>query len=133
MADTGEQIFDEPPNPELTLPEVSGETGVIGGILIREISGTGFAPLEPHELILAEVIRSEDGRGLLAYGDESLRAEMLPTGVFVFKNVPPGEYGLIVNLAIAEFPVRDQSGNEVLINVDSGQAVDLGQVIIEMP
>lgn len=124
----------EPPNPSFDLPDAGGETGVVGGILIEEIVGEGYIPFAPYELVLAEVINDSEGNPtLIGYDEDSPRAQVFPTGVFVFQNVPPGEYGLVANLAVYEFPLQELDGSKLLISVEAGQATDLGQIITQVP
>lgn len=130
----GEEIFAEPPNPERELPAAQGNNGVVGGVLIREVTAEGFIPFDPYQLILAEIATNAEGQpAFITYNDQSKRAETFPTGVFVFQEVPPGTYALVVNMAVAEFPVEDEAGNQMMITVEPGQALDLGQVIVKMP
>ena len=124
----------EPPNPSFDLPDAGVETGVVGGILIQEMVGEGFIPFTPYELILAEVIEDTEGNpSLIGYDEDSPRAQMFPTGVFIFENISPGEYGIIANLAVYEFPLQELDGSRLLISVEAGQAIDLGQVITQLP
>lgn len=124
----------EPPNPSFDLPDAAGETGVVGGILIQEKVGEGFIPFTPYELILAEVINDTEGNpALIRYDEDSPRAQTFPTGVFVFQDVPPGDYGIVANLAVYEIPLQEQDGSRLLITVEAGQAIDLGQVITQIP
>lgn len=127
-------ISPEPPNPSFDLPDAGGETGVVGGILIQEMVGEGFIPFSPYELILAEVIEDTEGNpSLIGYDEDSLRAQMFPTGVFIFENIPPGEYGIVANLAVYEFPLQELDGSRLLITVEAGQATNLGQIITQLP
>ena len=129
-----EEILGEPPNPARDLPAAAPGTGVIGGALIREISDEGFMPLNPHELILAIMANNNAGTPVFLRHDEvSQRAETFPTGIFVFRDVPPGRYGLIVGIGITQFPVRTPDGAEVLVDVTPGAVIDLGQVIVQFP
>lgn len=131
---TREGLVTEPPNPVVELPGASATTAVIGGTLIQEITGQGFIPLNPYQFILGELIYNDQGEPvLLNYSDESLRAETFDTGIFIFRNVPPGTYGLILNLAVAEFPIRDDAGQELLITVEAGDVIDLGQFFVDLP
>jgi hypothetical protein len=130
----GQEVLVDPPDPDRSLPAAAGESSVIGGVLIREIQGEGFLPLNPHELILANIVTNTDGEPMLiSYNDQSVRAETFSTGIFVFNNVPPGTYALIVNLAVMEFPVRDADGTELFITVEPGSTIDLGQVFTKFP
>lgn len=129
-----EEILAVPPNPARDLPPASADTGVIGGALIRELSEEGFMPLDPHELILAVIVNNDAGTPMfLRHDEDALRAETFPTGVFVFHDVPPGRYGLIIGLGITQFPVRTPDGSELLVDVTPGAVIDLGQVIVQFP
>jgi hypothetical protein len=131
---TIEGLVATPPDPERSLPRPQAETGTVGGVLIREITDHGFVPLTPYELILGSVILDSQGRpALLGYDDTSQRAETFPTGIFVFSNVPPGNYGLIVNMGFTQFPVTGDDGGELVITVEEGSVLDLGQVIVQLP
>lgn len=131
---TSEEVFTTPPNPELELPAAQENNGVIGGVLIRQITDEGFIPFDPYELILAEIVENVEGQAaFITYNEQSKRAQTFPTGIFIFQEVPPGTYGLVVNMAVAEFPVRDADGKQIFITVEQGQAIDMGQVIVQMP
>jgi hypothetical protein len=124
----------EPPDPVRDLPEPSGQAGVVGGVLIYEEPGVGYVPLQPVELILGELLYTDTGEAAyIRKGGGSPRAEFLPTGVFIFSTVPPGEYGLIVDMGYTELQVLDQGGAPTIYTIESGEALDLGQVIVELP
>jgi hypothetical protein len=131
----GEEFLAEPPNPDREMPATSPDLGAIGGILIREQSNQGFLPLDPHELVLAEVITSDTGQpALVGYDEASPRGETFPTGVFVFRNVKPGQYSLVINMAVTEFLVKDATtGAELIFTVTANEVTDLGQVIVQLP
>lgn len=129
-----EGIQTEPPNPEIDLPSPEGEYGVIGGVLIREIVGEGFLPLTPREIVLGTVVQTDQGEpAFIRQNSASLRAELLPTGVFIFNNVPPGTYGLIVDLGFTQFPITGSEGDELLVTVEPGEMIDLGQIFVDLP
>ncbi|MBL1128976.1 MAG: hypothetical protein D8M54_10775 [Chloroflexi bacterium] len=131
---TSEEVFTTPPDPERELPAAQDNNGVIGGVLIRQITDEGFIPFDPYELILAEIVENVEGQpAFITYDEQSKRAQTFPTGVFIFQEVPPGTYGLVVNMAVAEFPVRDANGKQIFITVEPGQVIDMGQVIVQMP
>ena len=125
---TIEGLQAEPPNTERNLPAADSETGIVGGILIREIVGEGFIPFSPQKLILGEIITLDTGEpAYVGASGESPIAELLPTGIFIFRNVTPGDYNLVVDIGITQFLVGDT------FTVEAGQVIDLGQVIIELP
>jgi hypothetical protein len=125
---TIEGLQAEPPNTERNLPAADSETGIVGGILIREIVGEGFAPFSPQKLILGEIITLDSGEpAYVGASGESPSAELLPTGIFIFRDISPGDYNLVVDIGITQFLVGDT------FTVEAGQVLDLGQVIIELP
>lgn len=133
-APTLEGLLLEPPNPERTLPSAGEVTGVVGGVLVREVVGQGFLPLMPRALFLGEIVHNSAGEpAYLSQSVDSPQAQLFQTGVFIFNSVPPGAYGLIVDLGFAQFPVRTADGNELLVTVEAGKALDMGQVFVSVP
>lgn len=131
---TVEGLLTTPPKLELDLPEAEVDSGVIGGVLIREIVDEGFIPFQPRELILAQVVYDEKNTpAFIRHNETSLRAELFPTGIFLFTNVPPGTYGLIVDAVAFQFPVYDEDNNELFLEVKPGEVLNLGQLIISTP
>ena len=129
-----EGLSSSPPNPDVNLPAAEENYGTVGGVLIQEIVGQGYLPLDPLELSLAEVIKTTDGSpAFIRENVNSPKAELFPTGVFIFRNVPPGDYGIMVDVGYAKFPIRGDDGNQILISVAAGQAIDIGQLITELP
>lgn len=124
----------EPPNPERTVPEANQDSGVIAGVLIQEVIEDSFVPLQARGILLGEVLLTDTGEPAYVRANEaSISAQLFETGIFVFNEVPAGTYGLVVDLQYTEFLVNDESGNPILITVEAGQAIDLGQVITEIP
>jgi hypothetical protein len=125
---TIEGLQAEPPNTERNLPAADNETGIVGGILIREIVGEGFAPFSPHKLILGEILTLDTGEpAYVGASGESPSAELLPTGIFIFRDISPGDYNLVVDIGISQFLVGDT------FTVEAGQVIDLGQVFVNLP
>ncbi|HRQ38303.1 MAG TPA: hypothetical protein PLD25_10350 [Chloroflexota bacterium] len=132
--DLYENLLEEPPNPDIDLPAASEEGGVIGGVLVREVVGYGFEPLVPASLMLAEVLLTTDGRpAFIRAGSDSPKAQLYPTGIFIFQNIPPGEYGLMVDVGYTIFPINNEDGTPLLIKLDPGGVIDMGQIITELP
>jgi hypothetical protein len=129
-----EGLVTAPPNPDREMPEAAGELGAVGGVLIQELVGQGFIPMDPFEFVLAEVVLDSNGNPtLIGFDDNAPRAETFPTGVFLFTDVPPGTYGLVVNIAVTQFAIKNPDGTVMLVTVEPGQAIDLGQVITQGP
>lgn len=123
------------PDPARELPAASAETATIGGALIRElVDPDGFVPLTPEKLILTELVKDATGTPMfIRHNDASPVAEVFDTGVFIFRNIPPGTYGFVVNLGFTEFPVNGPNGDPLLITVAPGEVRDLGQLIVQFP
>lgn len=129
-----DQYLDTQPDLEQYLPQTRQDKGIIGGLLVEDINDEGFVPFSPYELILAEIINDSSGNpGLMGFDEDSPRAQIFPTGIFIFDEVTPGRYGFVVNLAIATFPLANADGNEIIVTVDPGSVIDLGQIIVEPP
>lgn len=133
-AATPEGLVAEPPNPPRDLPAASSENAVVGGVLIREILETGFVPLTPRALALAEVLYTNTGEpSYIREGANSPQAEVFPTGIFLFREAPPGEYGLMVDVGFTKFPILQEDGTPLVLTLTPGQVLDLGQIITEVP
>ena len=129
-----DDISAEPPNPKRNLPAPVAGAGTIGGVLVREVTEGGFTPVTPLNLYLGNVLEDSKGRqALLAWSENSPKATLLPTGIFIFNNVAPGTYGLVIDLGFSQFPLTSQDGSDLLITVEAGQALDLGQIFVTLP
>lgn len=133
-AATLEGVVTDLPEAELDLPEAGVDFGVVGGVLASEITGQGYLPITPQSLTLGTVLNfNETGQpAYLSSSDDGIKAELLPTGVFIFRNVPPGEYGLVMDLGFGIFPIQNDEG-VFLFTVEPGQALDLGTVLTVFP
>ncbi len=61
------------------------------------------------------------------------RTNSLPDGSFAFSNVPPGEYILALYSPIDILYYQQGDGKAVLIQVEEGETLDLGQVVTFIP
>ncbi len=123
----------DPPNPERDIPVPDSTTGAVGGVLVHQMDENSFEPVVPRALYLGEVLLNSTGeQALISQGTDSPQAQLFQTGVFIFSDVPPGTYGLIIDLGFAQFPLTDESGLEMLIDVEGGQAYDLGQIMVRL-
>lgn len=124
----------EPPDPERAIPNPDSNTAAIGGVLIREVGENGYLPVVPQALYLGKVLLNSAGeQALISQGSDSPQAQLFQTGVFIFSDVPPGTYGLVIDLGFSQFPLTDESGVDLLIDVEGGKAYDLGQVMVALP
>lgn len=124
----------ELPDPERNVQAANQETGAVGGVLVRELDNGGYQSVVPIDLFLAEMVLDSNGRPMfVGKTDTSPSANLFDTGVFVFQNVAPDTYGLIIDLGFSQFPINDENGEIRLVEVVPGEALDLGQVFIELP
>jgi len=117
-----------------TLPYPSVESATVIGKIVRALP-TGREPLANTKILLANVIRSENGKPIMAAASE----ETSPTAVtgedgsFVFTNVIPGTYGIVIITPIGSFLLQDGKGNDFLFNVQAGMILDLGEIHTTLP
>lgn len=115
------------PDPSLDsgLPTpTSSDVAVVGGVLVRD----GYPG--DTKLQLARVIRSEDGTPLVA----SVGEKSSPTAVtdehgrFAFTDVPPDTYGLVLVTPLGSVVFSDESGANLLFDVEAGEVLDIGEI-----
>jgi hypothetical protein len=129
-----EGISDTPPDPDRVFPETANDRGTVGGVLVREITDQGYLPVTPVELALGNYLENNDGEpSFIRLNDASPRAQLLNTGVFMFTNLEPGTYALIINLGFTQFVIQNEAGYDLVVNVEAGKALDLGQVFVNIP
>jgi hypothetical protein len=108
-------------------------TGRVSGVLQVTANG-GAQPAQKVVLYLAETIKDSAGKDSVAALDRvnSPRTETDNQGRFVFKNVPPGNYGLILDVISNSYLLMKPGTQEaLLIKVSEGQQVDLGTLLYE--
>jgi hypothetical protein len=89
-------------------------------------------PVSDVILSLAEVIRDSSGREMVVSYDPSSS----PTtntdsqGYFVFVNILPSKYGLILDTVIKSYLLHypEEEDTQILVTVDKGQELDLGDL-----
>jgi len=60
-------------------------------------------------------------------------ANSTDTGGFVFENVPPGEYILVLYSPVDILYARQPDETALLVQVQAGQVTDLGRVVTDVP
>ncbi|MFT7585779.1 MAG: hypothetical protein ACI9EW_002207 [Cellvibrionaceae bacterium] len=121
-------------SPELQFDTVDATKGSVGGILALEILDDGYIPLEPSRLLLGDVIFSNQGDPFfIRTNGSSQTAKVFSTGMFIFDNVPPGTYGLMVDLTFTAYPVLDENGNPVTFTIEANQVFELGELLAPIP
>lgn len=129
----------ESPSPEpdtisnFVVPAPGAGTGVvIGQLLTPDLDGQPYIT----DLFLGDTIYGDgqkEAPPIISFSEtESLVGiQNKQTGEFVFSDVPPGEYALIVWTPIFSMVVLDQeTQQEVIFEVQSGETIDLGAISI---
>lgn len=115
------------PSPEAEAAPTSDAGSIIGRILVVKPEGE----IEVADMIigLAEVIRDENGVARVG-GYEPSRAPRASTdayGRFIFNDVKPGTYTLILDAIVTQYQLADEkSGNTIMTDVKAGEVADLG-------
>jgi hypothetical protein len=129
-----EDLLATPPDPARIFPEVPADRGVVGGVLVQQVTEDGYLPVTPLALALGDYLENSRGEpALIRYNDSSPHAQIFNTGVFMFSDVEPGIYALVINLGFAQFVIQNDRGYDLVVEVKAGEAVDLGQVFVNLP
>jgi hypothetical protein len=103
-------------------------------VLAREITGEGYVPVQPRQVILGRIIENDVGeQALISVAENAQRAQLFATGIFLFNQVPPGSYAVVIDLGFTQFPLLDENGQQILLEIEGGTTIDLGQILVELP
>lgn len=119
------------PNKPLDQATQDPNRGSVVGVLQLLEGGSG-RPVGGQTLYLARVIVGSDGQERAASFSQQTapRAVTDDEGTFRFVNVPSGRYGLVMDIVIESYLLNDPtSGASLLMTVEDGQEVDLGELI----
>jgi hypothetical protein len=124
-----------PADATLSLPSpADSRMAVIGGVLLRLQPDGNLAPISDITLYLAPVVYTSDHREWLVGLDEAAdpKTSTNQTGVFVFSNIAPGKYGLVLKTPVGGFLLKKRDGEDLLIEAVAGQSLNLGEVITDL-
>jgi hypothetical protein len=117
---------------QLIVPTPLTGKAVVTGVLL--IGGEGGKPYMAT-LYLASTVppSTPDYPPLIAFSEQSdqLGIQDVDTGRFLFTNVAPGQYAIIIWTPFGGNPLVDQSGNSLLFTVKAGEVKDLGIIPIK--
>ena len=118
-----------PATPGNTPFPTSHTGGTVSGVLLTD------SPTNPPEgmpVYLGEVLLANGTPALASLDKQASPKTLLGSdGRFIFINVPPGSYSLIVDMVIRTVIVRDPvTGGDILIVVKEGETVDLGTLTL---
>jgi hypothetical protein len=131
------------PEPQPTvvfvIPTPTSQGGVIHGTMHDFTTGEAFDPVSARgiNVYLAEIITSERGLSEFATLDTSTAptSGLDSEGAFVFSDVEPGRYAIVIDTPVAQrmTQVAPDTEEDVLVTVESGEAVDVGTVYAQFP
>jgi hypothetical protein len=112
--------------PTVVQPEITPDPSMatVEGVLLYNSK-----PIPGAILYLSEVVRSEDGEAGVVAFERSAPTKTFTTteGEFVFYNIPPGEYGLVIDVIAASYLLSYPDGSEeILVTISSNESIDLG-------
>ncbi|MCJ7695594.1 MAG: hypothetical protein MUO40_09220 [Anaerolineaceae bacterium] len=120
---------------KVDVPEPAAGLGVIFGKVLS--ISEGDKPFLNASLYLGSYIAPNEGgdNSPLLVGispDEDPKAEQAQDGSFVFKDVPPGKYGLFLYTPMSAFLMTDaKTGEYINVEVVAGQTINLGILYVE--
>lgn len=111
----------------LVIPTPSPENGVITGKILIENSNEPYL----NSLLVLGDVSEPDAEGyppLVGYSvDSDPKAIQSSDGVFVFDNIKPGEYGIVLWSPISTFLLTDHNtGDTIFVTVKAGEVTNIG-------
>jgi hypothetical protein len=132
-ADLGPTVSSEP----VVVPEPSSaDVGVATGKLIRITESGEREPLAGYNLYLGNILENNQGNESLVELDRGTapKAQLNALGEFVFVDVPPGRYGLMLDLVRGAALLNDpDDGTDLIVEIQGGQVLDLGEMAYPLP
>lgn len=122
---------------EATLPPAvvqtpaSDQVGTITGQIYRQASKTPAGPLAGAPLYLGTILTNPQGENRVVELEKGTapKTNADSQGRFVFTNIPPGRYGLMLDAPFGTLLLNDpKTGGDLIVEVVGGKVVDLGQL-----
>ncbi len=108
------------------LPEPKSDSGHVTGTLLQN-----GEPARNAILYLAEVIEDDQGQERVASYDRvnSPKSVTDSQGNFAFTDIPPGKYGLVLDVVVSSYLLLDpETGEQFLFTVKGGEVTALGEM-----
>lgn len=114
----------------VNVPEPKPDLGVITGKVIER--GTKEVYLAPT-LILGELTFADnpDAPPLVGFSEKTdPKGIQDQSGKFIFQDIKPGKYSIVVWTPMSQTLVSDADGNTLFVTVEAGKVTDLGNVFV---
>lgn len=136
------------PQPEPTMPvsteplvvpaPSSNQVGVVTGTILRITESGQQEPFTGGVIYLGPVLAADTGDEVMVAVDKNTAPQSAFNifGEFVFVDVPPGRYGLMVDVVQGTVLLNDPSGannGDLIIEVVGGDTIDLGELAYPLP
>lgn len=131
--DLGPTISSEP----VVVPQpASASVGVATGKVLRIAEGGTREPVAGYYIYLGRILQNNLGDESIVELDKATapKARLNAFGEFVFVDVPPGRYGLMLELLRGAVLLNDpDSGGNMIVEIKGGDVVDLGEMAYPLP
>lgn len=120
------------------IPTAGTETGVVHGILLSAATQEPLTPANATAVMyLSPLVTGTNEDFPIAVLDKEISPTTLPgmEGIFVFLDVPPGEYLIVVETPLNQVAARsvDDVEYDLVVNVVAGEVIDVGRIYIPYP
>jgi hypothetical protein len=119
------------------IPTAAAGKGVVHGVLLHTNTQKPITEDEGIQLFLAPIMRSSNDAVTVAGLDKTTAPRALPdsNGTFVFTDVAPGEYALVLVTPLTESLIRDpaDANRDLIVKIAPDQTTDLGSLYIQYP
>lgn len=118
-------------SPVIDPADIGADSGVVTGIIRAKHNDGDVRPLASALIGLAELVKSDDGDGYVgaAYSpSDSPRTLADENGVFILKDVAPGQYGLILDAVVTQALLTepDDDSKDIIFEIKAGEQTDVG-------
>lgn len=112
------------PVPPTSTPTPTATTGQVKGVLVDQNTKQ---PVGGKRIVLAPA--NQDGS--VGFNEKSPQVKSDEAGAFLFEDVPPGKYGMLVFLGQLPSLLQNDAGTTIIFDITAGQIIDFGTIPIK--